>query len=86
MSHHELTVMVRDHGMQSRRDYARVIVHLIDHNEFAPQFLQTHFRGHIHATSSVGTSVLQVVAFDKDLGTNAEINYDIVEGNDHFIY
>ena len=80
MSHHELTVMVRDQGHPSKRSFARVIITTLDHNDHSPQFLAAAFEGQVFETAAAGTAVLQVMAADRDTGTNAEIKYSIISG------
>ncbi|KAK3099997.1 hypothetical protein FSP39_013258 [Pinctada imbricata] len=81
MSMHELTVMVRDQGVQSNRNYTRVIVRVQDHNDHAPAFLSDVIDVRVFETSAVGTAVVQLTALDQDKGANAEVSYTIVAGN-----
>lgn len=78
---HILTVMVRDQGTPAKRNYARVIVTVHDHNDHAPQFLENIVQGKIFETSPVGTAVVQVFAIDRDRGDNAKVTYSITSGN-----
>ena len=80
MSQHELTLMVRDQGTPSRRGLARVTIIVQDHNDHAPDFLAPLVEGRVLETAVVGTSVLQVMAMDRDAGVNAQITYSIVSG------
>ena len=80
ISRHELTIMVRDQGTPSKRSLARVIVNIEDHNDHAPEFLASQFEGRVFETAAVGSSVVQVVASDRDKDKNAQIKYSIVSG------
>ncbi|XP_015586979.1 fat-like cadherin-related tumor suppressor homolog isoform X2 [Cephus cinctus] len=78
---HVLTVMVRDQGTPAKRNYARVIVAVHDHNDHAPEFTSEIIQGKVFETSPVGTVVVQVYAIDRDRGDNSRITYSITSGN-----
>ncbi|CAG0916276.1 unnamed protein product [Notodromas monacha] len=78
---HLLTVMVKDHGNPSLRNFARVRITVKDANDHGPEFLESLIKGTVFESADVGTSVLQVMAFDKDHGENARLTYSIVAGN-----
>ncbi|XP_033742919.1 LOW QUALITY PROTEIN: protocadherin Fat 1-like [Pecten maximus] len=78
---HQLTVMVRDQGKQSHRNYTYVSIHVLDHNDFAPEFLEDVVEGRVFETAAIGTSVVEVMAIDKDKGQNAELSFSITSGN-----
>ncbi|XP_068085238.1 fat-like cadherin-related tumor suppressor homolog [Anabrus simplex] len=78
---HILTVMVKDQGTPSKRNYARVIVTVHDHNDHAPEFTSQIIQGKVYETASVGSAVVQVFAIDRDRGDNAKITYSITSGN-----
>ena len=57
-------------------------VTVIDENDNAPEFDQLEYSAEISEHSTVGTSVFQAVAFDRDTtGANAIINYAIVDSD-----
>ncbi|XP_076387964.1 FAT atypical cadherin kugelei isoform X3 [Megachile rotundata] len=78
---HVLTVMVKDQGTPAKRNYARVIVTVHDHNDHAPEFISEIIQGKVFETSPVGAAVVQVWAIDRDRGDNAKITYSITSGN-----
>ncbi|KAF8791564.1 Fat-like cadherin-related tumor suppressor [Argiope bruennichi] len=78
---HILTVAVMDSGTPSKRCFTRLEVIVYDHNDHAPQFLTNMFEGQVFETAAAGTSVLQVIAVDRDKGKNAQLTYSIVSGN-----
>ncbi|XP_058804510.1 fat-like cadherin-related tumor suppressor homolog isoform X2 [Phymastichus coffea] len=78
---HVLTVMVKDQGTPPKRNYARVLVTVHDHNDHTPMFISEIIQGKVFETSAVGTAVVQVIAIDHDRGENAEITYAITSGN-----
>ena len=85
IARHELTIMVRDdQGVTSKRSLARVVVDVSDYNDHAPEFLTSGddggFEGSVHETAAVGSTVLKVVAIDRDHGVNAKVTYSIVSG------
>lgn len=80
---HNLTVMVSDQGMSPNRNFTRVLINILDHNDHQPVFLSDVFRGRVFETAAVGTSVVQVMAVDQDKGHNAELTYSILSGIIH---
>ncbi|XP_054014590.1 fat-like cadherin-related tumor suppressor homolog isoform X2 [Hylaeus anthracinus] len=78
---HVLTVMVKDQGTPAKRNYARVIVTVHDHNDHAPEFISEIIQGKVYETSPIGAAVVQVWAIDRDRGDNAKITYSITSGN-----
>lgn len=80
ISTHELTIMVRDQGIPSNRNFTRVRVIVTDHNDHAPKFLSSTIEGRVFESAAVGTSVVEVIALDDDKGENAEIAYSIQSG------
>nr|CAD7199208.1 unnamed protein product [Timema douglasi] len=78
---HVLTVMVKDQGTPSKRNYARVTITVHDHNDHSPEFTSPIIQGKVYETSSVGAVVVQVCAIDRDRGENARITYSIISGN-----
>lgn len=77
---HILTIAVMDSGTPSKRSFTRLEVNVFDHNDHAPQFLTSMFEGQVFETSAAGTSVLQVIAVDRDKGKNAQLSYLILSG------
>jgi protocadherin Fat 1/2/3 len=57
---HVLTVMVKDQGTPAKRNYARVLVTVHDHNDHAPHFISEIIQGKVFETSPIGTAVVQV--------------------------
>lgn len=80
MARHELTVVVKDQGTPSKKNFARVLINVIDSNDHAPEFSTNIVQGRVFETTAVGTSVLQLLATDKDRGENAAVSYHIVSG------
>ncbi|XP_064481302.1 fat-like cadherin-related tumor suppressor homolog isoform X2 [Ornithodoros turicata] len=79
---HMLTVMVKDMGAPvNKRNFARVIINVSDHNDHPPEFLSSMFEGKVYETVAIGTSVVDVRAVDRDRGRNAQMTFSIVSGN-----
>lgn len=51
-----------------------------DHNDHEPKFMSAEFHGSVYETAAVGTSVVQVLAYDDDKGANAELKMSIISG------
>lgn len=81
ISEHILIVIVKDHGTPAKRNYAKIIITVHDHNDHAPEFTTKMIQGKVFETSAVGSSVVSVYATDRDIGDNARITYSIVSGN-----
>lgn len=84
MEEHLLTVMVRDQALKPKRSYARVLISVIDYNDHPPEFSSKIAQGKVYETSPIGTSVLRLLASDKDKGENAIISYSITSGKFSF--
>ncbi|XP_064636197.1 protocadherin Fat 1-like isoform X4 [Lineus longissimus] len=76
--HHELVIMARDQGTPSKRNFVRIVINVVDHNDHAPVFQSEEFKGSIFETAAIGTSVVQLQAIDRDKGKNAEITFSII--------
>ncbi|VDH90723.1 protocadherin-16/23 [Mytilus galloprovincialis] len=61
--------------------YTTVWVELIDKNDNSPQFAQNQYYASVQEHSSMGAYVTQVLATDLDDGRNANITYNIINGN-----
>eukprot|EP00066_Takifugu_rubripes_P017726 XP_011606992.1 PREDICTED: protocadherin Fat 4-like [Takifugu rubripes] len=73
-----LTIEAAELNNPSHRDRATVIVSVLDRNDNAPRFSQI-FSIEVPEDSPVGHSAIQISSFDDDLGTNAVINYFIID-------
>ena len=82
---HTLTVGVKDRITPTKSVYARVIINVRDYNDHAPQFLAGLYNGTVTETAAIGTSVVEVVAVDRDKGANGHIMYSIISGRKCFV-
>lgn len=78
---HELTVIAKDQGTPAKRNYAKLIVTIHDHNDHHPVFTTKMLQSKIPESSAVGSKVAQLSAIDRDSGKNGEVRYSIVSGN-----
>ncbi|KAG8275613.1 hypothetical protein J6590_083001 [Homalodisca vitripennis] len=81
ISEHILTVVVSDSSSPVKRNFARVIVHVTDSNDHAPQWSGGVVQAVVLENAFVGSRVVTVVATDRDHGANAAVTYAIVSGN-----
>lgn len=81
IAEHVLIVIVKDHGTPAKRNYAKIIITVHDHNDHAPEFTTKMIQGKVYETSTPGSNVVSVYATDRDIGDNARITYSIVSGN-----
>ncbi|XP_016011118.2 cadherin EGF LAG seven-pass G-type receptor 2 isoform X1 [Rousettus aegyptiacus] len=70
-----------DKGMPPARTPIEVTVTVLDVNDNPPVFKQDEFDVFVEENSPIGLAVARVTATDPDEGTNAQIMYQIVEGN-----
>lgn len=71
---------VKDRITPTKSAYARVIVRVRDYNDHAPKFLASLYNGTVAETAAIGTTVVEVVAVDRDKGANGQIMYSIISG------
>uniref|UniRef100_A0A8C3B786 Cadherin domain-containing protein n=1 Tax=Cairina moschata TaxID=8855 RepID=A0A8C3B786_CAIMO len=79
---HRLVLLASDHGMPSLNATATVLITVLDVNDNPPVFSSPEYHIHIKESTSVHSHVTEVSANDRDVGTNAEITYAIISGND----
>ncbi|XP_051777196.1 cadherin EGF LAG seven-pass G-type receptor 3 isoform X2 [Erpetoichthys calabaricus] len=78
---YELTAFAVDRGIPPQRTPVHIQVTVLDVNDNAPVFPADDFEVFVKENSAVGSVVAQIVATDPDEGPNAQIMYQIVEGN-----
>ncbi|NXK22985.1 PCD23 protein, partial [Arenaria interpres] len=85
-SSHRLVLLASDHGTPSLNSTATVLITVLDVNDNSPVFSSPEYHIHIKESIPVGSHVTEVSANDHDAGTNAELTYAIISGNDrgHF--
>lgn len=78
---YELTAYAVDRGVPPQRTPVHIQVTVRDVNDNAPVFPADDFEVLVKENSAVGSVVAQITATDPDEGANAQIMYQIVEGN-----
>ncbi|XP_032591457.1 fat-like cadherin-related tumor suppressor homolog isoform X2 [Drosophila grimshawi] len=80
-SQHILIAFVKDQGTPGKRNYAKIIVNVHDHNDHYPEFTRKIIQSKAPESAAIGSKLVQVTAIDRDSGQNAEIHYSIITGN-----
>lgn len=75
-----MLLQVKDQEFPFNRDLARILVAVEDANDNIPYFTSTVYDAIAYQSSSIGTSVLQVTALDKDNGINGKLSYSLEAG------
>ena len=78
---HLLGVEARDDST-NKSVVVRVNITITDVNDNPPVFDPDKYMKEVNEDVSIGTSLLQVTASDKDSGSNGRVMYSIVTGND----
>ena len=76
--HYSLRVLAYDMGEPSRVASVLLHVRVLDINDCTPEFEQEQYEAEISESVLVNTSILTIAATDDDLGSNAEIRYELV--------
>lgn len=81
-SRYYLTIVVKDAGTPSRQTTANITIIIKDEDDNCPVFERTEYETRLEENAQRGTHVVTVKATDRDEGTNADLDYGILEGND----
>ncbi|NXL53951.1 PCD23 protein, partial [Podilymbus podiceps] len=83
---HRLVLLASDHGTSSLSSTATVLITVLDVNDNPPVFSSPEYHIHVKESIPVGSHITEVSANDYNAGTNAEITYAIISGNErgHF--
>lgn len=57
----------------------QVEIEIVDINDNAPMFYQSHYSAVVLENVDVGTSVVNLTATDKDTGPGGDISYELVD-------
>ncbi|KAK6975336.1 cadherin-related tumor suppressor, partial [Biomphalaria glabrata] len=80
IANHSVLIEAKDGGTPSRSSQQTLVVQVTDANDNAPIFTNAEYRKTVDEDVAVGTSVLRVLATDKDIGFNGAVRYFIVSG------
>ncbi|NWY25347.1 PCD23 protein, partial [Pheucticus melanocephalus] len=85
-SYRFLLLLASDCGTPSLNSTATVLITVLDVNDNPPVFSSPEYHVHVKESIPIGSHIAEVSAKDCDAGTNAEITYAIISGNDrgHF--
>ncbi|XP_054845620.1 protocadherin-23 [Eublepharis macularius] len=85
-SSYQLLILASDRGSPLLNSTATVSITVLDINDNPPIFTSSEYYVHVRENTPVGSHITAVSASDYDAGSNAEITYSIVSGNDegHF--
>ncbi|XP_058711892.1 cadherin EGF LAG seven-pass G-type receptor 2 isoform X2 [Poecile atricapillus] len=78
---YSLRAFAVDKGIPARRTPVEIQVTVLDVNDNPPVFERDEFDIFVEENSPIGLVVARITATDPDEGTNAQIMYQIVEGN-----
>uniref|UniRef100_A0A8C5T0W3 Cadherin EGF LAG seven-pass G-type receptor 2 n=1 Tax=Malurus cyaneus samueli TaxID=2593467 RepID=A0A8C5T0W3_9PASS len=78
---YSLRAFAMDKGVPARRTPVEIQVTVLDVNDNPPVFERDEFDIFVEENSPIGLVVARITATDPDEGTNAQIMYQIVEGN-----
>uniref|UniRef100_A0A8C9NCX9 Cadherin domain-containing protein n=1 Tax=Serinus canaria TaxID=9135 RepID=A0A8C9NCX9_SERCA len=83
---HQLVLLASDRGTPSLNSTATVLITVLDVNDNSPVFSSPEYHVHVKESIPIGSRITEISAKDCDAGTNAEITYAIISGNDrgHF--
>ncbi|KTF99996.1 hypothetical protein cypCar_00023246, partial [Cyprinus carpio] len=79
-------VEAQETSLSTNKATADVTIVLLDENDNSPQFTTSKYEGKVFSNQTIGMQVVKVEATDLDEGSNGEISYSIVFGNEkgHF--
>ncbi|NWR98875.1 PCD23 protein, partial [Motacilla alba] len=85
-SYRFLVLLASDRGTPSLNSTATVLITVLDVNDNPPVFSSPEYHVHVKESIPIGSHITEISAKDRDAGTNAEITYAIISGNDrgHF--
>ena len=82
-SQYNLTVQATDSNNAKLTTQAHVIINVLDENDNEPVFEMDLYNATLSEDLPVGSIVVTVLAISEDVGVNAQITYQIIDGNKH---
>lgn len=80
---YSLEVRVVDQGLPQFTASATLEVTILDVNDHIPLFDSKTYSVLVPESSNIGTNIFTFTAFDLDIGTNANLTYGIIAGNEN---
>ncbi|XP_055386024.1 protein dachsous [Condylostylus longicornis] len=77
-----LSVIATDNGNPPLHASKTIYLRVMDINDNPPEFEKEIYYANVMEVADPGTSVIQVVAVDKDEGTNSAVSYSLIETPD----
>ncbi|XP_049761329.1 protocadherin-23 isoform X1 [Elephas maximus indicus] len=83
---HQLVILASDHGCPPLSSTTIISIEVLDVNDNPPKFTHLEYHTHFKESTPLGTHIIVVSANDSDMGSNAEIMYHLISGNErgHF--
>lgn len=82
---HHILIIAKDGAWFSKTGRISVTINVTDINDNPPVFTSTEYLTSVSENSPIGSSVFQIIATDKDSGSNAEVTYSLISGHtDYF--
>ncbi|KAF7415031.1 hypothetical protein HZH68_003520 [Vespula germanica] len=82
-SNYTLEVTAKDRGEPSKSNTTSITVVVLDENDNSPIFDPRQYSATVAENASIGASVLQVSAMDRDEGANGRVRYSIAKGDEN---
>lgn len=82
--YYDLTVAVSDNGTPSSTATTHIIVNVLDTNDNDPIFARSSYEFTVEENVRRNTIIGAVSATDSDLGTNADLKYNLIPDNTSF--
>lgn len=79
-----ILIIGKDGAWFSKTGRINVTINVTDINDNPPVFTFTEYMTSVAENSLIGSSVIQVIATDKDSGSNAHVTYSLISG--HTVY
>ncbi|XP_078397296.1 protocadherin-23 [Cetorhinus maximus] len=74
-----LTIEAHDLGSPQRTSSAELWIIILDENDNSPVFERNYYHTFVNEDVPIGSGILQLIATDKDDGSNGEITYSLID-------
>ncbi|XP_013415882.1 LOW QUALITY PROTEIN: cadherin-related tumor suppressor-like, partial [Lingula anatina] len=81
---YQLNISAQDGGSPPRSGFLLVNITITDINDTPPVFDQSDYAARVNESAPAGTTVIQVRATDRDMGSNGDITYSVVDDTVQF--
>ncbi|UYV64338.1 FAT4 [Cordylochernes scorpioides] len=78
---YEVLVIAKDRGSPPKSSSVNIVINVLDQNDNTPSFHPRQYSVSVSENASIGLSIAQVSATDKDEDINGQIRYSIVAGD-----